>query len=67
MITWSEYNRQVNSAVSTESAWRVGQAYYNVLRDTRPDLAGVVQGTEDDPFYDDRRIPKFLVRVRAAW
>ncbi len=67
MITWTDYNALVREASLRERDWRVGQAFFNVLRDTRPDLSGVVRGTLDDPFYDDSRIPRFLARVRAVW
>lgn len=62
-----EYNQAVQSAVSESPALRVGQAFFNVLHDTRPDLAGVVAGTEDDPFYSDARIPGFLAFIRERW
>lgn len=67
MITWSEYNARVAECVSSMPALRVGQAYYNVLHDTRPELAGVVRDSGDDPFYADSRIPGFLVLIRRLW
>ncbi len=67
MITWSEYNRRVAERVSSMPDQSAGRAYAEVLRDTRPDLSGVVRDTADDPFYSDHRIPRFLVRLRKLW
>lgn len=39
---------------------RRGQAYFNGLYNTRPDLADQIRGTEFDPFSDDNKVTEFL-------
>jgi hypothetical protein len=40
--------------------WRAGQAIFNVLARTRPDLSEQLRGTALDPFYlDDASTPEF--------
>lgn len=46
---------------------RLGQLYFNILAKWRSDLTDVIRATENDPFYDDRRIPQFLKFVRQHW
>lgn len=46
---------------------RIGQAYYNVLSQNRPDISHIVNGSHLDPFYDDRRLGDFLTFVMARW
>lgn len=72
-IDYNEYTRMVNTTLllqmnePSSEQWRRGQAYFNVLHDVRPDLARQVRGTIKDPFYDDRRVPKFLAWVCLHW
>lgn len=48
--------------------WRVGQAYYNVLYELRPDLAEQVdRRPELDPFHDDGHLAAFVAFVQSAW
>jgi hypothetical protein len=42
---------------------RKGQAFFNVLYEMEPELAHRVIGTDADPFYDDGKLPDFLLRV----
>jgi hypothetical protein len=46
---------------------RFGQVCFNVLYDLDPDFACTVLGTADDPFFDDSRVPEFLMKVRQFW
>lgn len=39
---------------------RMGQAYFNALREVRPDLASQITGTEFDPFYNDSVMGAFM-------
>jgi hypothetical protein len=47
--------------------WRMGQTYFNVLNDVRPDIAELVRGGKDDPYYDDINIGGFLIFVEGKW
>lgn len=40
--------------------WREGQAYFNYLEEMDGELANIVRGTGNDPFYVDSKIPRFL-------
>ena len=40
-----------------------GQTFVDVLVELEPQLAQRLTGTADDPFYDDGKLPGFLVRV----
>jgi hypothetical protein len=42
---------------------RAGQQAFNDLYDRDPRIANAIRGTDDDPFYDDRRLPAFHARV----
>lgn len=46
---------------------RLGQAYYNAVRDLFPNgsemLAKYIDGTGLDPFEDDKRVPAFLYSI----
>jgi len=42
---------------------RIGQSYFNALAIVKPDLANEIQGTEDDCFYDDNKVIKFIRRL----
>lgn len=43
--------------------WRMGQTYFNVLRELHPEIAEVFRGEYHDPFHNDRWIPDFLSDV----
>ena len=42
---------------------RKGQSYMNALREINPAVYSSVTATEDDPFYDDSKIPRFLACI----
>jgi hypothetical protein len=42
---------------------RVGQDAFNALARWRPDLAALIVASGADPFYDDRRLVAFYLRV----
>ncbi len=65
-MTYEQYLRHCHHATIPEG-WRVGQFFFNVLYDNRPDLAETVRGTELDPFHDDTRISGFLQFVESNW
>lgn len=46
---------------------RVGQWYFNLLAEARPDLAERVRGTDLDPFHRDDRLPAFLRYAVRHW
>ena len=48
----------------TNGQQRRGQQAFNAFASEHPELAGLIVGTDDDPFYDDERLPRFEARVR---
>lgn len=71
MITWLEYNERVRVTVSRERTpdrdRPVERAFMDVLRDTRPDLVGVVRDTGADPLYSGNTLSRFLTVIREHW
>lgn len=57
---FSVYLSVVQHDLASNLDYRVGQAYFSTLADLHPELANKFRGTSNDPFYDDRKIPKFL-------
>lgn len=65
--SFADYLAAVIRALVTEREWRVGQAHFNVLRATRPDLAERIRATAVDPFYSDEIVSEFLDYVESLW
>jgi hypothetical protein len=53
-FTIYEYAFLVGYQVKRNPAWRLGQAYFNVLNVIAPDLANEIRGTDLDPFYKEK-------------
>lgn len=62
-ILFVQYLHAVHEKKEVEKTWRMGQTYFNVLREMRPDIAERIEVTDDDPFYDDGKIGAFLCKV----
>jgi hypothetical protein len=43
--------------------WRLGQTYFNTLHQMDPECANMIRGGPFDPFYDDAKIPAFMLEV----
>lgn len=73
MVFFDEYITQANKYYNRTAAVgiRVGQAYFNVLMDYKPQLAEEVRGTELDPFQsnnsNDTRFKDFINFVNNNW
>ena len=48
-------------------AYRKGQAFMNLLKEHRPDLADAMHNTDNDCFYLDERYDAALKYVRENW
>lgn len=64
---WDEVHR-----IARVEGWRIGQAAFNLLRETRPDLAERIMGTGLDPFNwawagPDARWTSFVMFVNENW
>jgi hypothetical protein len=49
---------------------RIGQAFFNHLRDVRPHLSEVIRATGRDPFYCEWRSPqwdRFITFIQTNW
>lgn len=66
-VTLSQYLRLASLAKEDNPSYRMGQAYYNVLDNVRPDLASRIVGTHIDPFHRDCVIAQFLAWVASNW
>ena len=65
-MTLNQYLMAANAAY-LDNPWRIGQAYFNVLDEVRPDLANSIRGTVHDPFYRDAILPHFLAIIAGEW
>lgn len=67
-MTFNEYIVKVMAEKVANPEWRLGQTYFNVLRNERPDISEQIRGdVRYDPFYQDKRINDFLGFVAQAW
>lgn len=66
-MEFHEYLSQWTRSLSNFPQWRAGQAAFNILHQHRPDLANMVRNTGLDPFYDDDKLPGFLVWISERW
>ena len=48
------------------SGLRRGQHAFNVLSDLHPGVAARVRNTDDDPFYNDNKMDRFLSAVSKS-
>jgi len=67
VMTYEEYLTRALTRRELNPTERLGQVYYNVLADVRPDLGDEVRGTSHDPFYKDEVVPAFLDWARFNW
>ena len=42
---------------------RKGQKAFNDLYQTDPDIANLIRGTVNDPFYNDKKLPEFYKKI----
>jgi hypothetical protein len=66
-MTFPEYLHVVAGRKAMEPSWRMGQTYFNVLREERPDLANKIRATAYDPFYNDELIGDCLTYLCSHW
>jgi hypothetical protein len=62
-ITFAQYQDAVAVALRERRGLRKGQTFFNVLREFEPELADRLIGTAVDPFYNDAKLPEFVLRV----
>jgi hypothetical protein len=61
--TLAQYLHAVELAMRERRGMRKGQTFFNVLLELEPELAHCLEDTADDPFYNDAKLPEFLLRV----
>lgn len=68
-MDFNEFVVAADEYSSTHAEQRIGQAYMNSLRLTRPDLADAIMDTRPDAdcFYSDNMIPAFWDFVSYWW
>lgn len=62
MSRYEQYLAMVAGCRALYPDQRAGQAHFNVLSEEYPDIADQMS---TDPFYDDARLPAFLVQVES--
>lgn len=66
-MTFQQFLDAASTRYNHETSWRMGQTYFNVLHEVRPDLAEKVRGAFLDPFHNDVMVPSFLNFLAAEW
>ena len=65
---FNDFLGAVPAAIKDNPNWRLGQAYFNVLFDLRPDLAERIRTTPLDPFYmPPAGTARFLEWLQFEW
>lgn len=55
---------QEAEALARRSNWRIGQALFNHLDTVRPDIADILRGTPEDPFFaSSTSDPRYVAAV----
>jgi len=63
METITRLDKSVEMDMNKRDHLRLGQTYFNVLCDLEPEIANTIRGTEDDPFYDDKKVNAFKKKM----
>jgi len=66
-MTFELYLERSARRKSLHPSERMGQAYFNQLREDQPEVASDVTNSEIDPFYDDNLIGEFLTYLSVVW
>lgn len=61
------YVKTLERVGSFREGSRLGQLYFNSLKDFKPTLADRIRASEIDPFYSDSLIPRFKLYVLENW
>jgi hypothetical protein len=64
VTTFTQYQRAVEVAMRERGGLRKGQTYFNVLLELEQEFAEPLAGSAVDPFYDDAKLPSFLLLVK---
>lgn len=67
MESFEEYVERSETTFRESRHQRRGQAFFNVLREWRPDLASDPEVRRTSPFYSDGMLPAFLEVVGSRW
>lgn len=59
-FNYAKFWEIVNSYRRVAPHWREGQMYYNALMAMDKSEAELINGSDNDPFYDDANIGRFL-------
>lgn len=67
-ISYQEFIHKVHEVYSKmNGAWRLGQTYFNVLSNCKPDLAEAIRSTIHDPFHKDEISKELEQVVKSKW
>lgn len=65
-MTYDEYKAAVSQYQKENPTYRLGQCHFNVLADHFPALYDEVRGSHIDPFFDDDKVPAFLLWLQLT-
>lgn len=68
-MTFNEYVAEVTRQHTENRNWRLGQTYFNVLYEFRPDLSEQIRATKLDPFYltESSELLVVLAWIKSHW
>jgi len=67
MLTYQEYVRKAYEYYAWHPEQRYGQSFVNYLWAVNRPLAVRAYAETDDPFYDDKNMPRFLDFLAENW
>jgi hypothetical protein len=67
MDKWQMVDNLTQYMLINQSNFRCGQALFNALCILDPKTANMIRGTNDDCFYQDKKIPLFQNKVLEIW
>lgn len=66
-MTYQEYLTLTQMSANRPPEQRLGQFMFNMLSLLRTDLADQIRCTDQDPYYDNDKIPAMLAWIAEHW
>ena len=55
----NDFQQGLQTYIENNPAQRYGQATFNYLYELYPEIANLIRGKQEDPFYDDNKLSAF--------
>lgn len=57
------HKKALQDYINNKPHYRLGQSYFNTLHDIKAELADSIRATVIDPFYNDDKLPDFILYI----